>query len=36
MSTRQDALLAHLRADRPALALAGQPCSNPIVIDGMA
>ena len=36
MTTQQDALLAHLPADAPELALAGQPDSTPNVIDGMA
>ncbi|MFC7514458.1 segregation and condensation protein A [Herbaspirillum sp. GCM10030257] len=36
MSTEQDALLAHLPADAPELALAGQPDTTPNVIDGMA
>ncbi|HZW12381.1 MAG TPA: ScpA family protein [Noviherbaspirillum sp.] len=36
MSTQQDALLAHLPADAPERALAGQPDSTPNVIDGMA
>ncbi len=35
MST-QDALLAHLPADAPELALANQPDSTPNVVDGMA
>lgn len=35
MST-QDALLAHLPADAPELALANQPDSTPDVVDGMA
>jgi len=36
MSSQQDALLAHLSADAPELALAGQPDSTPDVIDGVA
>jgi segregation and condensation protein A len=36
MSIEQDALLAHLPADAPELALAGQPDTTPNVIDGMA
>ncbi len=36
MTAQQDALLAHLPADAPELALAGQPDSTPNVIDGMA
>ena len=36
MSTEQEALLAHLPADAPELALAGQPDTTPNVIDGMA
>jgi segregation and condensation protein A len=36
MSSQQDALLAHLPADAPELALAGQPDSTPDVIDGVA
>jgi len=34
--TTQDALLAHLPADAPELALANQPDSTPNVVDGMA
>lgn len=34
--TTQDALLAHLPADAPELALANQPDSTPDVVDGMA
>lgn len=36
MSNTQEALLAHLPADAPELALAGQPDSTPDVIDGVA
>jgi segregation and condensation protein A len=36
VSTKQDALRAHLPADAPELALAGQPDSTPNVIDGVA
>jgi len=36
MSSQQDALLAHLPADAPELALANQPDSTPNVIDGVA
>ena len=36
MSSQQDALLAHLPADAPELALASQPDSTPDVIDGVA
>ncbi|WP_136419386.1 ScpA family protein [Herbaspirillum sp. ST 5-3] len=36
MTTQQDALLAHLPADAPELALANQPDSTPNVIDGVA
>jgi segregation and condensation protein A len=36
MTTQQDALLAHLPADAPELALANQPDSTPDVIDGVA
>jgi segregation and condensation protein A len=36
VSNTQEALLAHLPADAPELALAGQPDSTPDVIDGVA
>ncbi len=36
MTAPQDALLAHLPADAPELALANQPDSTPDVVDGMA
>ncbi|HEY8606264.1 MAG TPA: ScpA family protein [Noviherbaspirillum sp.] len=36
MSAQQESLLAHLPADAPELALAGQPDSTPDVVDGMA
>jgi len=36
MTAQQDALLAHIPADAPELALAGQPDTTPDVVDGMA